>query len=352
MRQEIQLALQKIQNHKPKITVIGDLILDEYIIGYPERISREAPVLILEHKENYYRLGGAANAAINAAKLGAEVNLIGITGQDLAFERMNQICTENSINLCSLQLPSKPTTLKTRILATNMASGLMQNGNSSTQQVLRVDRQDNRPLNQTENEQLLDLIKQNLKEKNNLILLSDYALGVLNKDLLNELISTESSKRLIIADPSGDFSRFKGVYLITPNQPDTEKELKLSENLQSESQEQIKFIQSNLANLLGGKTNFLITRGSEGMLLIPNSQLEGEPYILPAFNKAEVFDVTGAGDTVSACISVALACGIDLNMAVLLSNLAASIVVRKAGAATTSLIEMEKSLANLANLPK
>ena len=101
--------------------------------------------------------------------------------------------------------------------------------------------------------------------------------------------------------------------------------------------------------MLGDKTNFLITRGSEGMLLI-NNQPESKPYLLTAFNKAEVFDVTGAGDTVSACISVALACGIDLQTSVLLGNLAASIVVRKAGAATTNLIEMKEALNNLSNL--
>lgn len=349
MRAEIELALERIKKHKPKITVIGDLILDEYIIGYPERISREAPVLILEYKENYYRLGGAANAAINAAKLGAEVNLIGITGNDQAYERMSQICEENNINLCSLKLSNKPTTLKTRILATNTASSLLKSGNFSTQQVLRLDHQNTRALTKDENKELLNLIEANLKEKDNLVLLSDYALGVLNKDLLADLINSQNSQRLIVADPSGDFARFKGVYLITPNQPDTEKELKLTENLQCETDKEIEFLKNNLADLLGDKTNFLITRGSEGMLLI-NNQPESKPYLLPAFNKAEVFDVTGAGDTVSACISVALACGIDLQTSVLLGNLAASIVVRKAGAANTNLIEMKEALNNLSNL--
>lgn len=330
-KKQLLNALQKLSSAKPKVIVIGDLILDEYLIGYPERISREAPVLILEYKENYYKLGGASNAAINAAFFGADITLIGTVGIDKAAEKMQEICEQNNIKFSPLILSDKPTTLKTRILSTNLSRSMVNNGNSSLQQVLRIDRQSRTDLSAELQKNLFEIIeKESLNSS--AILLSDYNLGVLSKELSQKIINQYSK---VIVDPSSDFERFKGAFLITPNEPDTEKEIGLfvhENNFQS--------VQKSLQNKLSEKTNFLITRGAAGMVLLEQNNI----HTIAAFNKAEVFDVTGAGDTVAACVSVAVAAGLSLEEGMALGNLAASIVVRKSGSATTNFTEMKEAL--------
>ncbi|MDX1919879.1 MAG: bifunctional ADP-heptose synthase [Candidatus Caenarcaniphilales bacterium] len=340
---QIQKALINLKNSKPKIVVIGDLILDEYLIGYPERISREAPVLILEYKESYYRLGGAANAAINAAHLGANVTLIGSVGRDNAAKEMARICEKNKINFQTIEIDSKPTTLKTRILSTNQGSNLSHAGTSLSQQVLRIDRQNKKDISASESKELLDLIKKN-SEDADCILISDFILGLLNDEVVQQIINLNSR---VVVDPSSSFNRFKGTFLLTPNEPDTEKEL--NQSLDFSSGSSIASVKKLLAKKVGERTNFLITRGSSGMALFDNSfdNTLGKAFLIPAFNKAEVFDVTGAGDTVSACVCFGIASGLSLLESIILGNLAASIVVRKSGAATTTQEEMLESLEKL-----
>jgi len=336
-KKQLGQSITRLSESKPRLAVIGDLILDEYLIGYPERISREAPVLILEFKENYYRLGGAANAAINAAKLGADVTLIGTLGMDVAAERMKDICEQNNIKLKALFLEDKPSTLKTRILSTNQGNALSHSGTSFTQQVLRIDKQSRTPLTEEQRRRLLKILEENISDLD-LVLLSDYLLGVFCADLAQRVIGMGCPT---VVDPSGDFERFRGAFLITPNEPDTEKEL--NQDLKLESPASFRQLNDKLREKMSSNSNFLITRGAEGMLLLEDNKA----HLLPAFNKAEVFDVTGAGDTVAACVSVALAGGLSLIEAVALGNLAASIVVRKAGSATSSLAEMKDALDNL-----
>ena len=331
------------------ITVIGDLILDEYLIGYPERISREAPVLILEYKENFYRLGGAANAALNASRLGAEVTLIGSVGQDKAAEEMAKICEQNQIDFQPIISANKPTTLKTRILAANQASSLAYSGTSHNQQVLRIDRQSKADLDNKEKAHLMQKSLEYLPNSDS-ILLSDYALGILSQQVSQELIQAASKNNVkVIADPSSSFDRFRGASLITPNEPDTERELTNLIPFDSsllDTRFGMRQVQKSLREILSDQTAFLITRGAEGMIL-----LDGEHfYSVPAYNKAEVFDVTGAGDTVSACVSVAIASGASLEQAMYLGNLAASIVVRKTGAAATTIEEMETYIPEYLNI--
>jgi D-glycero-beta-D-manno-heptose-7-phosphate kinase len=338
--QLLSSALDKIANSpKPKITVIGDLILDEYLIGYPERISREAPVLILEHKESYFRLGGASNAAINAAHLGAEVTLIGSVGLDGAADELSRICLNNNINLQVLQTKDKPTTLKTRILSTNQGSSLSHSGTSHSQQILRIDKQNKSPISPEDETALLKIIER-ASAKADCVLLSDYVLGLLTDKVIQEIMKNFQN---VVVDPSSSFSRFRGAKLLTPNEPDTEKEL--NDSLDFSSVEAICKSRLKLDKLLQKQnSNLLVTRGAEGMVLFEESWA----HFVPAFNKAEVFDVTGAGDTVSACICFGLANHLSLLDSVLIGNLAASIVVRKSGSATTTLAEMKLALENLA----
>ena len=330
---QIYQAIEKIKKSKVVLNIVGDLILDEYLIGFPERISREAPVLILEFKENYYRLGGACNAAINAAKLGVKVNLIGTVGKDKEADIMKEICEQNGIELKVLYLEDKPTTLKTRILSANQSSKLLNNGTTFNQQVLRVDRHNKRNLTQEEEQQIIQLSQEGSP---NAILLSDYNLGVLGQQVCKNILKSQIK---VIVDPSSDFTRFSGAYMITPNHPDTENELGLK--LDYDDDASLIKAQEELQKIVSRNTNFLVTCGADGMVMLQNNN---PPFKIPAFNKAEVFDVTGAGDTVSACASVASAAGIGATEAMILGNLAAGLVVRKPGAATTNLEEILEEL--------
>ncbi len=332
-QEELIKAIDLIQKQKPKITVVGDIILDEYIIAYPERISREAPVLILEYKENFYRLGGAANSAVNASSLGAEVSLVGEIGIDSSARILKEICLKENIKLNAIENKNKFTTLKSRILASNQSKSLANSGNASVQQILRIDKINRDSLNLEYTNKLIEIIK---TENSNAILLSDYSLGVLSKEVIESALN---SKIKIIVDPSNDFKKFKNCFLMTPNQPDTENEIGLKINTNNIND--LKILISKLKEK-GGSSNYLITKGSEGMMLVENNKI----YLIPAFNKAEVFDVTGAGDTVSACVSVGCACGLNLLTCMILGNLSASIVIRKSGAATTTFEEMKEILNN------
>lgn len=342
-KESLKKTLSDISKQKPKITIIGDLMLDEYLIGYPERISREAPVVILEHEKSFYKLGGASNAALNAAKFGAEVTIIGILGKDYASGVFRELCQENHINLKTLETESRHTTLKTRVLSTNQGRHFSAAGTSATQQVLRIDKVTREALSEGEKKELLALVEDMNFKSQDAILLSDYSLNVLNKELL-DLVFKKGKENKIIVDPSGNFSRFKECSLITPNQPDTEKELSMRlDKLGTDEYKTESLLYERLREIFSEKTSFLITRGAEGMLLLENGYVNA----IPAFNKTEVFDVTGAGDTVSACMSFCLASGLSSLMSIYLSNLAASIVVRKPGAATTSVQEMLQCLETL-----
>ncbi|MDX1918725.1 MAG: PfkB family carbohydrate kinase [Candidatus Caenarcaniphilales bacterium] len=338
IKDQLQEGISSLEGSSPNLLVVGDIILDEYLIGSPERISREAPVLILEHRDSFYRLGGAANAALNAISLGAKVCLIGLVGKDRAGEQLSKVAQEKGIVLKAVTGENqRHTTLKTRVLANNLNLSAQSDSLTSSQQVLRLDRLSRQPLSKTEIDQLIQLVGSELKQAD-LVLLSDYALGVLDKQIIDYIIQNHPR---VIVDPSADLSRFKGAYLITPNQPDTEKALGLMLDFDSEAN--LNELFEKLTGALGSKTACLITRGPDGMALWDQDNF----ILIPAFNRAEVFDVNGAGDTVSACISVACASGLPLKTATLLGNLAASIVIRKAGAATTDLKEMSKALENL-----
>lgn len=331
--------LKFLQNTDTSVAIIGDLILDEYIIGYPERISREAPVIILEYKNNFYRLGGAANAAMNASSLGAKVSLIGFIGDDKPGKELHQICQDNNINLCAIQRQSEPTTLKTRILATNQGKQQIQSGNLSTQQVLRIDKLSN-TIPQPSDIQKLQEVILNIQEE--YILISDYMLGVLSPEIIQTLFSLDKK---IITDPLCSFSRFRESILITPNLPDTQKELQYNTNPQSldSIKQTIQLAQKQFLD-----NNLLLTCGADGMILYTHEN--HSIYTVPAFNKADVFDVTGAGDTVSASLLIALSNGIDLVTSTCMANLAASIVVRRPGAATTTIEEMISHCSSIGEL--
>ncbi len=318
------------------VLVIGDIILDEFIVGSPERISREAPVIILEHVSSEYALGGASNAAHNISSVNAKCLLLGVVGEDLYSKALENECLQNNISPILSFDKSRPTTVKTRLLSTAHKHP------TSTvvfkQQLLRLDRLSRKNITLNVENELLNKFESNIK-KIKTVLISDYDLGICSSRFVKKVIEIAKRNKIpVIADAGNNFKRFKGSYLITPNQPDTESAVGF---LITDKDSLIKAGKKLLK--ISGAENVLITRGSEGMALF-NVKNPNNPFILPAFNVSEVFDVTGAGDTVAGIISCAVAVKSSLDIACTLGNLAASIVVRKYGTAVTNMKELKNHL--------
>ena len=316
------------------VLVVGDIILDEFVVGSPERISREAPVIILEHMSSEYALGGASNAAHNISSLGAKCYLVGVVGEDLYSKAIENECLKNNIHPLLVFDKNRPTTVKTRLLST-----AHKHPTSSVifkQQLLRLDRLSRKPVSSDIENDLIKKVDSHI-QKVSAVLISDYNLGICTKKLINHVIKIANENNvLVISDGSDNFERFKDSFLITPNQPDTEAQVGFTiTDMKTLTQAGKKLLKISTSK------NVLITRGSEGMALF-NEEKPDEPFVLPAFNVSEVFDVTGAGDTVAGVISTALATKCPLETACTIGNLAASIVVRKYGTAVTSIKELEE----------
>lgn len=319
---------------KARILVVGDIILDEYLLGSPERISREAPVIILNHVGSDYALGGAGNAAANIAALGGNVTLLGLSGDDDGAERITKLAEQMHIALELIKDPKRRTTIKTRVISTSN-----QNPDSGTrvkQQVLRLDRQDRFAIS-AETESELTMSFKRLVGAADIVLISDYNSGLLTPSSSKKIIEiAKNQNKRVIVDSTGDFNKFIGAYSLTPNQPDAESMLKRS----IEGEEDLLKAGIELMDKISSE-EILLTRGAKGMALFKRGS---EPNLIPAFNIVEVFDVTGAGDTVAASYSLGLACAATSHDSALLGNLAASLVVRKYGTATCSSSELLEAL--------
>ena len=313
-----------------KVLVIGDLALDEMVYGDTERISREAPVLILQHTHTKYILGGASNAAHNVAKLNeGKVTVLGVVGEDYQAEDLKNAFREACIN-CDALIADKTrkTITKTRI------SGSC--SHSITQQIVRIDRQTNAPISFTTEAKLLEQIEK-LVPLHDVIILSDYHIGTLSDKIITFVmdIANKYSKKVVV-DAQKDLNKYTGTYSMTPNLPDTQKHVGFYLNNKED------FLRAG--NKLLGQTqanNVLITCGAEGMVVIE----KGDKYThIPVFNCSKVFDVTGAGDTVTATYSLALAVGAEPVYAAIIGNIAAGIVVKQFGCATTTIDEILESV--------
>lgn len=312
------------------ILVIGDMALDEMVYGDTERISREAPVLILQHTHTNYILGGASNAAHNVADInGGKVSVIGVIGDDYQANDLREAFKKANINCDSLIVDkSRKTITKTRI------SGSC--SQSVTQQIVRIDRQTNAPISiNTENLMIAEIEK--LVPKHDAIILSDYHIGTLSDNVISAVIKTaKSAGKPVIVDAQKNLDRYKGAYSMTPNLPDTQKHVGYY------LRERADFIMAgNKLIKESGADNVLITCGSDGMVVIEKT---GKYTHIPVFNKSKVFDVTGAGDTVTAVYSLALAAGAEPVYAAIIGNIAAGIVVKQYGCATTNIDEILSSV--------
>ena len=326
-KKKITSVIENLKN--PSVLVIGDQAIDEMIYGKTSRISREAPVLILKHHETKVILGGASNAAHNIATLNdGKAGVIGVYGDDYhASILLNTLKKANINTSFMVQDKSRPTTTKTRI------SGF--STQSVRQQIVRIDREMNEPVNIKTENKIINNIKKAVP-KYDAVVLSDYNIGVMTDNVIECAIETAKKEgKIVVVDAQTDLKRFKNATCLTPNQPDAEKAVGY---FIGSFDKAIKAGQ-DLINITKADM-MLLTRGDEGMIVFHN----GKSFSVEAFNKTDVFDVTGAGDTVTAAFTLALAAKATPEEAAIIGNLAASIVIRQFGCATTTREEMTETL--------
>jgi D-glycero-beta-D-manno-heptose-7-phosphate kinase len=310
-----------------RVLVIGDLTLDEFLTGEVERISREAPVVILRHETTKQVPGGGANAIYNFARLGAKVLAVGLLGKDEQGRSLRGLLEAARINTDGIIVdPNRPTVTKTRI------SG--HSRQSVTQQIVRVDRKSDDLPDLDLQVQLSQYIKEQMNNVD-AVVCSDYGDGTLTEPVISAALSASRT----IVDAQKHLERYRGATLFTPNLP--EAELAVGYAITDETT--LTQAGQNLLALTRAQ-HILITRGEQGMSLFDR---EGSIHHIPAFNRTKVFDVTGAGDTVVAALTLGLTVGASAWEAAVLGNLAASIVVRQFGTTTTTPEEMKVALQRL-----
>lgn len=311
------------------VLVVGDLILDEFIAGDISRISREAPIPIIRKRSHEHIPGGAANTANNIVTLGGTAYSLGTIGDDVSGKNLVDVLNKNGVKTDSLVVDhNNPTTTKTRISAYSKQS--------VKQQVARLDTLPTPPLS----DEIIDKLIESMKiyiDKVDTILISDYENGVISEKLIDHCLklAKEKGKNLVV-DSQGNLGKFQEATILTPNQPEAENVV----GFEIKDQETLKLAGEKLLKLTNAKA-VLITRGSEGMALFEKN---GNITQIPAYNKREVFDVTGAGDTVVSTLALGIAGGMTMPEAMALANLAASIVIRRFGTSTTNLEEMKNVL--------
>lgn len=310
-----------------RVLVVGDLTLDEFLTGEVERISREAPVLILRHEFTRQVPGGGANSVYNFAQLGAQVKAAGLVGDDEQGRVLRSIFATAGIDTQGILIDrDRPTVTKTRI------SGHARQ--SVTQQIVRVDRKSDALPEVALQQQLADYIRHQIPSVD-AVICSDYGDGTLT----DPIIAAALAHPRAIVDTQKDLSRYQGAMLFTPNLPEAEKAVGYAiatpEALTQAGRDLLALTQAQ---------HILITQGEAGMSLFDQT---GNQLHIPAFNRTDVFDVTGAGDTVVAALTLGLVAGASLWEAAILGNLAASIVVRQFGTATTTVAEIKTALQTL-----
>ena len=304
-----------------KIVVLGDVMLDEFVWGDVTRISPEAPVPVVDIRRQSVHLGGAANVLANVVALGAKACVIGVIGNDAAGERLRARLKEVSPLQPDDYLvvdDQRPSTTKTRIIAHN-------------QLVVRADRELRSPVNGRTEKSIVDSLNQALKDADAFVV-SDYDKGVVTPTILGEILPAAYARLPVLIDPKiRNFPHYSPASLITPNHHEA---LRMT-NLETDSDEGLHDAARAIREKLGCDA-VLITRGDRGIMLLEG---ENDPVFV-ATAAREVYDVTGAGDTVIATLAAALGAGATMLEAANLANHAAGIVVGKVGTATASADEL------------
>jgi len=311
--------LKKFRNKK--ILVVGDIMLDRYILGNVSRISPEAPVPIVDVKEKTKTLGGAANVAHNLFILGAKPILYGVIGADIIGGEILRKLDKLNLDIGNIIVdPNRSTTIKTRIVGNN-------------HQIVRFDEESKEKIEDEDIKRIVKVVKDNLKGVDGIII-SDYNKGVISPQLMAKILDLVNFSTFIISDPHKDnFESHKHVNLIAPNK----EEISAFCGFNIKNEGDLKFATKKMFHALAC-ASILVTEGGDGMSLFEGNK---EMMHIPTVAK-EIFDVSGAGDTVVATISLAIASGMGLETAVRLSNSAAGIVVGKMGTATISIEELRE----------
>ena len=302
------------------VLVVGDLMLDEYVYGTIDRISPEAPVGILNWTSERASLGGAANVAHNLVQLGCDVLLAGVVGQDPAGEQLLQLAQASGIHTEAIITdPSRKTTVKTRVIGHG-------------QQMIRIDRETRSELNESSAAALLDFVRKCLPKIDGIVC-SDYAKGTLGAERSRSLMAMASGAgRPVLVDPKGDdYGKYRGAFLLTPNKA----ELGRATHLPVGNEDEIRQAVGRLFSQTGCQA-ILVTRSEEGMSLYTK---EGSETHIPT-EVRDIFDITGAGDTVISMFARVFLSGHDLATAAHLANAAAGIKVGKFGTAAVSIDEI------------
>lgn len=318
------------QFHRGRVMVVGDIALDEMVYGETSRMSREAPVLILRHEQSDILLGAGGNAAHNVAALGAQrVSMIGVCGKDYYSTLMLEALERDGVDASALvHDDSRPTTTKTRIIGHARQS--------VRQQIVRIDRESSMPINEAIERQLIDHIMA-LAPEHDALILSDYDIGVVTPAVIQACQAACKTHNLVFAvDSHRHLHLFDGATIATPNQPEAE----FNAGTPMATPQDVQRLGHGIRSQAGLK-HLLITQGKDGMTLFTES---GQTIPIPVFNQTDVFDVTGAGDTVIATLTLAMATGASPLEGAVLGNLAASIVVRRFGTAVTNLDELQEAL--------
>ncbi len=310
----------------PKILVIGDVMVDHYIWGKCERISPEAPVQVVNVKEENNRLGGACNVAANLSCLGAKVSICGVVGKDDMGEWLVSELDRRNIDIqFVIPTDTRPTTQKSRILISN-------------QQVLRVDRENTSSISDNLRDDILNHLAHKIRDFD-AVILSDYAKGLLRNDLIRGIIDiAKSESKIVLVDPKGnDYAKYKNATLLTPNKSEASQATQIQITDDSSLKEAMKKLQK-----ICSLDICLVTLSEEGIAILDNKK---NLYKSPTIAR-EVYDVTGAGDTVIAALAFGLSGGLNIFEACEFANAAAAVVIGKIGSATASISEILAFLHN------
>jgi D-beta-D-heptose 7-phosphate kinase/D-beta-D-heptose 1-phosphate adenosyltransferase len=307
-----------------RVLVVGDVMLDEYVWGTVSRISPEAPVPVVAVRSESLRIGGAGNVATNIAALDGQAEVVGVVGTDGAAERLTQELARAGVKADGLVGDStRPTTVKSRVVA-------------GSQHVVRFDRESDAPLSPTVRQRVLQQVRARLPEAE-VLLISDYAKGVVGARLVREVLALAARwKKVVAVDPKVQHvPLFRGVTVIAPNH----HEAAAAARILIRDEADLLRVGAALLRRLQAKA-VLITRGEHGMSLFE----AGRPATHLPTSAREVYDVTGAGDTVMAVLALALAAGASMREAAVLANYGAGVVVGKRGTATVSRAELARAL--------
>ena len=305
------------------VLALGDVMLDEYVWGEVNRISPEAPVPVVEVRRRTYAAGGAANVAAGVVALEGRTFLAGVIGADAAAEALREALRAAGVDPGDLVVdPSRPTTSKTRVIA-------------HAQQVVRTDHEESGPLPADVQQELLRTVHARVAQVD-AVVLSDYRKGVVSEAVARRVIDAAvGGGKPVVVDPKGvDYARYRGATVITPNAHDAGQ----AANVHIETEQDLVEAASRLSAACDGAA-LLVTRGAAGMTLFSGAGRLDVPA-----RARDVYDVTGAGDTVVATLAVALGRGRRLEEAVALANIAAGIVVGKVGTSTVTLEELERAI--------